>query len=103
MTISPDGAALIATVYPIGILILAVEARAALVAIVQQMSRGVQVFMATFIVLVVALSSGAVVFCVQAVSSGSTLGGFDFWFVSLPGYALGVLVSGALGARSSNC
>lgn len=101
--ISLDGAALIATVYPVGILILVFEARALLGWI------GRNFLKKDWMRMVCGLAIGTVVFfamsatalCVIAVSSGEALSGSLAATVFMAGFALYAVVCCGIGASIS--
>jgi FtsH-binding integral membrane protein len=73
--ISTDGAALIATIIPIGLLLVGVEARSDLNFFVRKMSERVRYVLAAVMGAVTGLSLFGVVLCVAAVARGEALSG----------------------------
>ncbi|KTR47305.1 hypothetical protein [Curtobacterium oceanosedimentum] len=95
--ISTDGAALIAGVIPVGLLVLVLELRRTLLTLAIEFR-----FLWIRIVFVLLLfvgglgSSVAVLICVISVSSGEAIRGFFAGFVLITGFALASTVGGAI-------
>lgn len=95
--ISADGAALIATLLPIAVLLLSFEARALLRAMRPKKS-GARWAFVTALVLVLGAGLSAVNICVGAVASGEALDGALAVFVGWTASAIGALTGGAVSA-----
>lgn len=98
--ISLNGAALIATVYPVGILILTFEIRALLRMLGAEILKRLwlQMIFALVVSSVVATAIASTYLCVNAVSSNVALGGTAADFIFVTGLALGLAVSLGVGA-----
>ncbi|MDR6572324.1 hypothetical protein J2X60_000960 [Curtobacterium sp. 320] len=95
--ISVQGIELIATVIPVGLLVLTIEFRRTILTLVADL-KYLWARIAACLLLVVA-SVGSVlaeVLCISSVGSNVPLGGFDAVFVTVPLVTLGFVVMGAI-------
>lgn len=95
--ISEQGAILIATVYPIGLLLLLIEGVGAFGAFVELFGRKLRWLALALIVLVTSSIVTSIALCISAVSSGTRLDGFYAVVVGTSGAILGVFFSFAVG------
>jgi len=94
--ISNDGAALIATLYPIALLLLGFESRA-LLRVIRPAGPRARQLLTLLLVIPLTLSVASTWICVLAVSSSETLDGFGAVVVAVTGVILAVEVSLAIG------
>lgn len=97
--ISLDGAALIATVYPVGVLILVFEMRSVLAWMAHGLRRWpyLRAIVGVVLLAVVSAALGASVLCIGAVSSAVPLRGDLATYVTTAGYALYFAVCAGVG------
>jgi hypothetical protein len=98
--ISLDGAALFATVYPVGILILVFEMRALLNWLGRRYLTGHwrRFIVGMTLVVVVFCATGSTAACLIAVSAGVALAGFLAVVVGVSGFALYICICAGIGA-----